>query len=211
MPPPPRSAGQRAVGAELVRDRTAVGRHQHPLLHSPAGYAHSASRARGEQAPPRVAGMLTRLSTQLNNAHPEGWRDRPCEAPATYRACMPVVNGEARDMVPSPARGQGDRWERWGRKSSPVTTATTHTTTPPSGFGHATGLSCRECGQVYELGPHYACEECFGPLEVGYDYPPADPVATSRPARRTCGGTRRCCRSRPTSPTGPPSSPATPG
>src|SRR6516164_6295290 len=73
-------------------------------------------------------------------------------------------------MVPSPARGQGDRWERWGRKSSPVTTATTRTS-PSASFGHATGLSCRECGKVYELGPHYACEECFGPLEVSYDYP----------------------------------------
>ena len=41
----------------------------------------------------------------------------------------------------------------------------------PSGFGYATGLSCRECGHVYPLGPHYACEECFGPLEVRYDYP----------------------------------------
>src|ERR1039457_473838 len=74
-------------------------------------------------------------------------------------------------MVPSPACGQGDHWERWGRKASPVTTATTQTTTTPSGFGYATGLSCRECGKVYELGPHYACEECFGPLEVRYDYP----------------------------------------
>src|SRR5208283_1205049 len=74
---------------------------------------------------------------------------------------MPVVNGEARDMVPTPARGQGDRWERWGRKSSPVTTATTPTHLSASGFGHATGLSCRECGKVYELGP----------LEVRYDYP----------------------------------------
>src|SRR6266436_6219985 len=73
-------------------------------------------------------------------------------------------------MVPSPARGQGDRWERWGRKSSPVTTATTRTS-PSASFGYATGLSCRECGKVYELGPHYACEECFGPLEVRYDYP----------------------------------------
>src|SRR6201993_2762647 len=73
-------------------------------------------------------------------------------------------------MVPSPARGQGDRWERWGRKSSPVTTATTPTS-PSASFGFATGLSCRECGKVYELGPHYACEECFGPLEVRYDYP----------------------------------------
>src|SRR2546421_9225750 len=84
---------------------------------------------------------------------------------------MPVVNGEARDMVPSPARGQGDRWERWGRKSSPVTTATTRSSSTASGFGHATGLSCRECGKVYDLVPHYACEECFGPLEVRYDYP----------------------------------------
>jgi threonine synthase len=83
---------------------------------------------------------------------------------------VPVVNGEAREMVPSPARGQGDRWERWGRKSSPVTTATTRTS-PSASFGFATGLSCRECGKVYELGPHYACEECFGPLEVRYDYP----------------------------------------
>jgi threonine synthase len=83
---------------------------------------------------------------------------------------MPVVNGEARDMVPSPARGQGDHWERWEGKSSPVTTATTRTS-PSASFGHATGLSCRECGRSYELGPHYACEECFGPLEVSYDYP----------------------------------------
>src|ERR1700678_4819791 len=85
---------------------------------------------------------------------------------------MPVVIGEARDMVPTPARGQGDRLGKMGKdKASPVTTATTQISTPPSGFGHATGLSCRECGQVYPLGPHYACEMCFGPLEVRYDYP----------------------------------------
>jgi threonine synthase len=77
-------------------------------------------------------------------------------------------------MVPTPARGQGDRWERWGRKPSPVTTATTRTTNAASGFGYATGLSCRECGQVYPLGALYACGECFGPLEVGYDYPRLD-------------------------------------
>src|SRR6516162_4014102 len=84
---------------------------------------------------------------------------------------LPVVNGEARDMVPSPARGQGDRWERWGRNSSPVTTATTRTFPSASRFGFATGLSCRECGKVYELGPYYACEDCFGPLQVWYYYP----------------------------------------
>ena len=38
-------------------------------------------------------------------------------------------------------------------------------------LGNATGLSCRECGSSYDLGPLYACAECFGPLEVGYDYP----------------------------------------
>jgi len=87
---------------------------------------------------------------------------------------MPISGGEARDTVPSPARGQVDRWERWGRKASPVTTATTRTSNKACGFGSATGLSCRECGQVYELGPLYACGECFGPLEVRYDYPRLD-------------------------------------
>ncbi len=38
-------------------------------------------------------------------------------------------------------------------------------------FGHATGLSCRECGHRIALGPHYACPECFGPLEIAYDFP----------------------------------------
>jgi threonine synthase len=38
-------------------------------------------------------------------------------------------------------------------------------------FGNATGLSCRECGHEIELGPFYACPECFGPLEIAYDFP----------------------------------------
>jgi threonine synthase len=37
-------------------------------------------------------------------------------------------------------------------------------------LGRATGLSCRECGAISPLGPFYACTECFGPLEVAYDY-----------------------------------------
>src|SRR5215210_7243820 len=36
-------------------------------------------------------------------------------------------------------------------------------------FGHARALVCRECGHEVDLGPSYACPECFGPLEVGYD------------------------------------------
>jgi threonine synthase len=42
---------------------------------------------------------------------------------------------------------------------------------PASRFGYASRLSCRECGQTYELGAQHACAECFGPLEVGYEYP----------------------------------------
>jgi threonine synthase len=30
---------------------------------------------------------------------------------------------------------------------------------------------CRECGTESPLGPFYACTECFGPLEIGYDFP----------------------------------------
>jgi threonine synthase len=32
-------------------------------------------------------------------------------------------------------------------------------------------LVCRECGREQPLGPYFACTECFGPLEVGYDFP----------------------------------------
>ncbi len=38
-------------------------------------------------------------------------------------------------------------------------------------FGHARALVCRACGAEQLLGPFYACQECFGPLEVGYDLP----------------------------------------
>jgi threonine synthase len=44
-------------------------------------------------------------------------------------------------------------------------------TVRPGAFGHARALSCRECGHEIALGPHYACPECFGPLEVAYDFP----------------------------------------
>jgi threonine synthase len=35
---------------------------------------------------------------------------------------------------------------------------------------HTTGLRCRECGRQYPIEPLNACEYCFGPLEVAYDY-----------------------------------------
>jgi threonine synthase len=33
-----------------------------------------------------------------------------------------------------------------------------------------THLKCRECGSEYDLGAHYVCDKCFGPLEVAYDH-----------------------------------------
>lgn len=38
-------------------------------------------------------------------------------------------------------------------------------------LGNAAALACRECGAQYPIGPRYACDMCFGPLEVVYDYP----------------------------------------
>ncbi len=40
---------------------------------------------------------------------------------------------------------------------------------PPS-FGPARELTCRACGATFPLGDSYACMECFGPLEISYDF-----------------------------------------
>ena len=37
-------------------------------------------------------------------------------------------------------------------------------------FGPAKGLICRECANEVALGPRHVCEECFGPLEVSYEF-----------------------------------------
>ncbi|MFE7778642.1 threonine synthase [Streptomyces sp. NPDC057445] len=52
---------------------------------------------------------------------------------------------------------------------------TVATTTESVDLGPASGLSCRECGERFALGPIFACEICFGPLEVAYDLPSGDP------------------------------------
>jgi threonine synthase len=54
---------------------------------------------------------------------------------------------------------------------STLVTETRTTSHRDGAFGHARALSCRECGHEVELGPHYACPECFGPLELAYDFP----------------------------------------
>ena len=37
-------------------------------------------------------------------------------------------------------------------------------------FGNATHLVCRACGAKAQLGADYSCFECFGPLEVAYEF-----------------------------------------
>ncbi len=44
----------------------------------------------------------------------------------------------------------------------------------PGAFGPATGLVCRECGERVPIGPSYVCAECFGPLEVAYEFGAVD-------------------------------------
>jgi threonine synthase len=41
-------------------------------------------------------------------------------------------------------------------------------------------LKCKECGETYELEARYVCEQCFGPLEVAYDFSDLDPASTRR-------------------------------
>jgi threonine synthase len=54
-----------------------------------------------------------------------------------------------------------------------TTLASAHSDIRTSAFdlGSARALSCRECGHQTPLAPEFACAECFGPLEVAYDYP----------------------------------------
>ena len=41
-------------------------------------------------------------------------------------------------------------------------------------------LKCKECGASYDLEAHFACENCFGPLEVSYDHSGLDPAEVKR-------------------------------
>ena len=44
----------------------------------------------------------------------------------------------------------------------------------------AQNLTCKECGSTYDLGAHFACENCFGPLEVRYDLSGLDAAEVKR-------------------------------
>ncbi len=49
-------------------------------------------------------------------------------------------------------------------------------------------LRCKECGAGYELGASYFCEQCFGPLEVTYDFSGLDAEETRRRIQAGSGG-----------------------
>jgi threonine synthase len=42
------------------------------------------------------------------------------------------------------------------------------------------GLRCKECGTDYELDAKFVCEQCFGPLEVAYDFTELDASEAKR-------------------------------
>jgi threonine synthase len=72
--------------------------------------------------------------------------------------------------VPIPSHAESRRGKD-EKEASLSTSLIERTQVREGAFGHATELVCRECGATAELGPHYACPECFGPLQVGYDFP----------------------------------------
>ena len=37
-------------------------------------------------------------------------------------------------------------------------------------MGFVKGLKCKECGTEFPIAPRAICDDCFGPLEVTYDY-----------------------------------------
>ena len=41
-------------------------------------------------------------------------------------------------------------------------------------------LKCKECGETYPLDASFVCEQCFGPLEVAYDFSGIDPAEARR-------------------------------
>ena len=58
----------------------------------------------------------------------------------------------------------------------------------------ASHLACKGCGATYPLEALFACDRCFGPLEVGWDE--SEPVARDRVERgpRRSGGSPTSCR-----------------
>jgi threonine synthase len=56
------------------------------------------------------------------------------------------------------------------RSDLAMTSVSVHDTATSYDLGPARGLSCRECGHRIPLAAEFACAECFGPLEVAYEF-----------------------------------------
>jgi len=70
-------------------------------------------------------------------------------------------------------------------------------------------LKCKECGEAYEPGAGFACERCFGPLEVAYDFSGLDAAEVKRRIQAGSQGIWRYVDFLPF--TGPPRDPLEPG
>lgn len=55
-------------------------------------------------------------------------------------------------------------------RMNPLNTVDERRATFAAPAAHVRGLACRECGALYPATAAYVCEQCFGPLEVAYDY-----------------------------------------
>jgi len=69
-------------------------------------------------------------------------------------------------------------------------------------------LKCKECGAGYPLEARFVCDDCFGPLEVSYDFSGLDPAETKRKIQAGSRGIWRYAdflpfESRPTDPLEP--------
>ncbi|MGQ0483130.1 MAG: threonine synthase [Pseudonocardia sp.] len=51
-----------------------------------------------------------------------------------------------------------------------MTVTATHPASTAYDLGPARSLSCRECGHQIALAAEFACPECFGPLEIAYQF-----------------------------------------
>src|SRR5436190_4786172 len=110
-----------------------------------------------------VASLFSRA--RHNRSHREGWRERPYETPATTE--------------PSQQRGEGRCQFRRTRSPKDVTGSASASASQRQSGGQfhigggrmpAQALQCKECQAEYPLEARYVCENCFGPLEVSYDF-----------------------------------------
>ena len=95
---------------------------------------------------------LAILRAHIAVPHREGWREWPCETPATTAQAERCQFHQATTSL-------GD--VESGFEPLPRTPAEVFFMPPES-------LTCKECKTPYPLDASYVCERCFGPLEVTY-------------------------------------------